>query len=357
MTGMYRLFYELLQMSVGQRDSLSRPPSPDEWQQLFEMAQKQSVAALTFQAVHQLGLQGQKPHEDLIFEWLSESEYVKKRNDAVNRRCIKLSQRLAEAGFRSCILKGQGNALMYPDPYSRAPGDIDIWVEGERKAINDYVRSIIPDAREQQHHIDFPVFKHIPVEVHYTPGVLPMPKYNRRFQQFFRECMDREMTHQVSLPGQEGMVSVSTVPFNIVFLLAHLLIHFLISGIGLRQFIDYFYVLKAADGHDDWQETFRHLGLLRFARGVMWVEQQVFLLDDRYLLVEPDERLGRIILQEIEAGGDFGHYDQRYTLRKQGYLSRGLVDSYRLLLLAHYFPSECLWKIWMKLTNQKWKLK
>ena len=38
---------------------------------------------------------------------------------------------LREDGLRCCILKGQGNALMYPNPYSRTPGDIDVWIDAD----------------------------------------------------------------------------------------------------------------------------------------------------------------------------------------------------------------------------------
>lgn len=95
--------------------------------------------------------------------------------------------------------------------------------------------------------------------------------------------------------------------------------------------------------------------MLKFARGVMWVEKEILGLDDKYLLTSPDERLGKAILKEIEEGGNFGHHDHRYKARNKGILMRGLVDSYRLLKLAYYFPEDALWKIIRKVGDQKWK--
>ena len=46
---------------------------------------------------------------------------------------IHVSEWFRKKGFRTCILKGQGNAMMYPNPCSRTPGDFDIWVEGGDK--------------------------------------------------------------------------------------------------------------------------------------------------------------------------------------------------------------------------------
>lgn len=59
---------------------------------------------------------------------------------------------------------------------------------------------------------------------------------------------------------------------------------------------------------------------------------------------------------EIVEGGKFGRYDERYTSRKTGNLSRGATDVVRLLKLSTTFPSEALWGIGRKIINQHWKL-
>jgi len=136
--------------------------------------------------------------------------------------------------------------------------------------------------------------------------------------------------------------------------------HFFVEGIGLRQFIDYFYVLRKLHEEncsDNFEELFEYLGMLKFARGVMWIEREILGLGDKYLITASDERLGKAILKEIEEGGNFGHHDKRYTARNKGILMRGLVDSCRLLKLAYYFPEDALWKILRKVENQKWRLK
>ena len=57
----------------------------------------------------------------------------------------KVCRNFEQEGFRCCILKGQGNALLYPDPYMRTPGDIDIYLEGGRKRIMEYVNRVCPN--------------------------------------------------------------------------------------------------------------------------------------------------------------------------------------------------------------------
>ena len=80
---------------------------------------------------------------------------LEKANVRLNDATIQVSEWFQKKGFRTCILKGQGNALMYSTPYSRTPGDIDIWVEGGDKRVISFVRSISPHEKACYHHIEF----------------------------------------------------------------------------------------------------------------------------------------------------------------------------------------------------------
>ena len=113
--------------------------------------------------------------------------------------------------------------------------------------------------------------------------------------------------------------------------MAHMMGHMFEEGIGIRHFIDYFYVLKALreeKNQEDFEPLFKQLGLLSFARGTMWIEREILGIDVDCLIVPEDEKIGRVILKEIEEGGNFGHYDQRYAARSKGLLMRGMADTY-----------------------------
>ncbi len=127
----YSLFYELVRVALGNQKCLSKSPSEEEWIQLFDMAEKQCVDGITYQALEILAKQEQKPAEDVMLNWFSYAEQIKEQNRIVNQRCVDITKLFVEAGFRTCILKGQGNARMYPYPLTRVPGDIDIWVIGK----------------------------------------------------------------------------------------------------------------------------------------------------------------------------------------------------------------------------------
>ena len=355
------LFYELVQVALGQRDTLSRNPSGTEWGELFTLSQKQAILGMALIALDKLSQQGQKPSMDLLLEWIGLSEQIKAQNLLLNKRCGEITKLFSEAGFRTCVLKGQGNALMYLDPLLRNSGDIDLWVEGERKKIRDFVFSKCPDAEDGDMHIGAPFFKDVAVEVHYFPRYSSVPKYDKRLQTWFKEKSDAQFSNRVELsPESAEFVCVPTAQFNAVQQMSHIMGHFFVEGIGLRQFIDYFYVLKKLheeNSSDNFEELFEYLGMLKFARGVMWVEKEILGLEEKYILTTPDERLGKAILKEIEEGGNFGHHDQRYAARGKSIIMRGIVDSYRLIKLAYYFPEDALWKILRKVENQKWRIK
>lgn len=357
---MYDLLFELIQVALGKRWDLSRIPSEQEWDSLFSLCKKQTVVGVAYEGLKVLAQKGIKPPKRLMLKWYGTAEKIKDRNILVNQRCLDITRIFADAGYRTCILKGQGNARMYPNVYSRNPGDIDIWVEGQRDQITKFVKDRTPNVFEQFHHIDFPIFADIPIEVHYTPGKKFRPRYDKRFQQFWQEQLGQQMTNQVELPEINGKVCVPTTFFNVVFQMAHMMNHFFTEGIGLRHFVDYYFVLHSLDDTIDKEELrklFKELGLEKFAKGVMWLEKECLGQEDQFLVVEPNEKIGKAILDEMMEVGNFGQNDERYKINKKNVLARGWVNVRRLFKFVGVFPSESFWKVIMKIENQRWKLK
>ena len=210
-------------------------------------------------------------------------------------------------------MKGQGNALLYPDPYMRTPGDIDIYLSGGRRKIMKYVEQVCPNQVMRYHHVDFPVMK-TAIEVHFTPSYMFCPIHNRRMQKWFKEVMGEPCAHRVSLPDGYGEIHVPTASFNVIYILSHLYRYIFTEGIGLRQLLDYYYVLISDDLlliRDRVQKELKHLGLWKFAQAVMFVVKVVFGLSENRMIAPMDEKEGRFLLDEIMRGGNFGQYDDR----------------------------------------------
>ena len=358
-----KLFFELVQVALGVKDDLSRAPLEKEWRNLLVISDRQGVTGVVFDAINRLSHRNAtvKPPFELLMEWIASTEQIKWKNILANKRCVELVEMFREAHFESCILKGQGNAMMYPNPTCRIPGDIDLWVKGKREDIVRYVRERTPNVFEQYHHIDFPIFDDVSVEVHFTPGAMTRPKYNRRFQEYAFKAFDKELRNKVLLPDTSREVCVSTLEFNVVYQMAHMMVHFFDEGVGMRHYVDYFYVLKKCETEISDTIVIRNilssLGLERFAKGVMWIEKEILGIDDKCLLMEPSERIGTVLLKEMLTGGNFGQYDERYGLRRYGMWGRAMSDGNRLLSLWTTFPQEVTWKLLWKIKNQRWKIK
>ena len=227
-----------------------------DWNGLYQFANEQAIAGVLFEGVKRLSNQGIKPPFKLLMQWIALVEQIVGRNRHVNSKCIEIVKQFKGSGFQCVILKGQGNALMYPNPLSRCPGDIDLLIKGNKKDIINYVKQRYPHAKTAYQHIDYPVFEDVEVEVHYLPTYLNNPIYNHRFQKWYNKMVDGGgLKEEIELPEGVGAIPVPTVEFNIVFQLAHMLHHFFDEGIGLRQFVDYYFVFRANNNQEKFQAS------------------------------------------------------------------------------------------------------
>ena len=175
--------------------------------------------------------------------WMGKAQQIRRQNMKVNAVASKLYSMLREDGLRCCILKGQGNALIYPNAYSRNPGDIDVWVNASRERIMEYAQKkfeLGDDIRLQ--HLETSL-DGVPVELHFFPCSMNNPIYHARLQKWFRRNADLQCSHIVGLPDGAGDIAIPTTAFNVVYQLTHLYHHFFDEGIGMRQIIDYYYVV------------------------------------------------------------------------------------------------------------------
>ena len=133
---------------------------------------------------------------------------------------------------------------MHPNPYSRTPGDIDVWVNASREDITDYAKTHFEIGDDIRFHHLETSFDGVPVELHFFPGIMNNPIYNARLQKWFKRNADLQCSNVVSLPDGIGEIAIPTTAFNIIYQLTHLYHHFFDEGIGMRQIIDYFLVVN-----------------------------------------------------------------------------------------------------------------
>ncbi|MDO4738296.1 MAG: nucleotidyltransferase family protein [Bacteroidales bacterium] len=361
----------LLRYSIGTSHRFPEGLSEEDWRSIYKIAQQQSLLGVLFDGIQQNP--AIRLERKLLLKWYAACERIQQGNRKTNQAAVELTRFLKEKGLRGCILKGQGNTLNFPNPYSRMSGDIDVWVmpgekEDGREKEDVFVRRMIgyarrrnPSAKACYHHVDAGMFKGIEVEIHYRPSFLNNLIYNSRLQRWFEENAEEQFANEVELPDGAGRICVPTHRFNVVYQLVHMYNHLIHEGIGLRQLVDYYFLRTTDDGQQTADnrsvlDTLRHLGLYRFAGAVMWVLKEKLGLEEDCLIVPPDERLGKVLFDEIMQGGNFGQHDERVKHDASPW-QKNIQRLKRDLCLLCYFPSECLWEPIFRWYHFFWRMR
>ena len=392
-----------------------------DWDACYQFAKRQTLVGVLFDGIQRVPKE-LAPARPLLLRWLSDSESIRRRNMRMDWASAYIYNKVCAAGFRCCILKGQGNALLYPHPSSRIPGDVDVWVMANREELRHIALSLTDgdgsSLQESLNHIGLTVHG-VSVELHSTPALLNSPLHNSRLQRWLKRNADLQCSNRIALPNNAGEVAVPTVSFNIIYQLCHLFHHCFYEGVGMRQIVDYYLVLKntdfsgntdRVDGNTDrgcfllntdftdntdriggnaesdgsllntdcadctdsssgglvevdsggslvaLQKELKWLGLWEFAGAVMYVLREVMGLDEKRMICAPDERRGRLLLEEIMAGGNFGHYDERNHFG-QGALWHNIQRFRRDWRMLRFYPSEALSEPLFRVCHFLWRWK
>ena len=315
-----------------------------DWNELFHFAKKQTIAGVLFEGIKRIPKEYAPPFKTLM-TWMGYSEQIRKRNLMMNEAAHSIYERLSNDGFRCFVLKGQGNAIMYPNPYSRTPGDVDVLLCADKKTINGYLDSHFNIESKNLQHAEFE-YHGTCVEAHYFPAYMNNVFYNRRLQRWFKKNNDLQCSNIVELPNGAGNLAIPTSTYNVIFQLCHLYEHFFDEGIGMRQIIDYYYVMNNDELlviRDTLQRELQHLGLWKFARAVMYVLHEVLALAEEKMIAPMDRKRGQLLLAEILNGGNFGKHFTKYGhFTQQGMAKKFFLKIWRNLHFVRFYPAEAL---------------
>lgn len=346
----FELLFEIL------RCTLSGKPytgvlTAKQFDEVLQQAEEQAIFGLVFNAAHNAEIVDKEnvagdevsKAQMAIFEAVGLHEQIKQQNELVNARAELLSRILFSWSLKTCVLKGQGVAQLYPNPLLRQSGDIDIWVDGKQDDIVKTIRNNLVGIRNIDYvHSSVGFFTDVEVEVHYRPSWMYNPFSNRKLQKYFKANMGLQFSNMDEKVG----FAHPTIGFNLVYSLIHINRHIFEEGIGLRQLVDYYYILKHSTS-DERNEAFSQLcklSLKKFVAAIMYIEKEVLGIDDNFLLCTPDIKEGKFLLDEIMRGGNFGQHDSRNEwYDKESRFKRGLFHLKRNWRYLKHYPSEVIW--------------
>ena len=281
---MNKLFFELIQVSVGQLDCVSRFPEPDEWRKFHDLAKSQAVVGICHHGVTKLFDYGLVAPQELSLDWMSEAEEIKESNRGVSRRLVNLQAELEKHHLRSSVMTGPGLTRFYNRELQalRYTKGIDVYVFGYKKQIDlnqwaDINVRILPElhvgkSRQRNNRLD--------------TGVLQND-----------DLMFRKAGEMV-VPSHSATILIQLTNLYNLFLNKRLL---------MRNLMDLFFVIRFAQGdsrlfqypQNTLEGVIKDLGLTRFTRGIMWILKEVFALDPKFLPFEPLEEEGQFLLSQI----------------------------------------------------------
>ena len=341
-------FRNLLLVALGRETSLRKDPTRGDWELMFRMAHVQALIGISYEAIRHLP-QEQLPPLDILDRWDRMAAKVAATYRLHEQRVTDLGRILEGAGLHACILKGTSLSHLYPVPERRMCGDIDIWVSGSHASI---LAALTPACRVhsilyQECKAEF--FDDVEVEVHFHASKMYNPVLNARLQRWLSANSPIRSDRALTFPD---------VRFHAVQCMAHMFHHYLEGGLGLRQMMDYYYVLRALDPNDrkPLMATLRHLGMGRFTAAMMESMRFNFGLEDAFLLCAPDARLGRIVMMDAIRNGNFGVLDSRNrAAADESRLHRFFRKSSRVLSHLRYYPREVAWAPYARLKHFVWR--
>ena len=306
-------FFSLLRYALGAAPTFDARPTEAEWRYIYEQGVRQSVIALLFTAVNRLRGE-QEPPLELTMKWATEAEDVRALNALLNSESKRLTDLFEVEGYHTAILKGQANARLYPDPMSRQPGDIDIFLDGGMERVGALLTrlGLIEEGEKPQvHHWHLPEgFSEVIVEVHHRP--LPRTDSDTRHTDRIMAYLQGEFETATTF-CPEGF-RVPSIAYALVMQLSHMRRHAVMNGgIGLRQVIDYYVLLNHATDAELQQLRIqvKHFGMKQFAAALMWMLQQTLHLPANKMIAKPNRYRGQWLLSFIMEGGNFGFYKRK----------------------------------------------
>ncbi len=344
---MYNHIREIIQVALGIRQKLTRALSEAEWEAVCEESVRQAIAGICFAGIEKLPKE-QMPPQMLLLQWIGLSEQIKQKNSHMDNQTAIIWKKLKEDGLQSAILKGQGIAQEYGilAPF-RQPGDIDIWVKGGYQMVCDYIQRTIPTQDLAYHRFHYNFFKDTEVEIHHRPTLMRNLLDDRKLAKWYNSFGADSFRYL-----EDKGFAVPSREFNRIFILTHIYRHFLFEGIGLRQVMDYYFVLKNSEPGLEELRHVKDFRMMRFAGAMMWILHTQFGLPTQKLICEPNETEGRFVLSEIMATGNFGYGDKRYRYKSFVKLRRQMAHGAHLLM---HYPSEVMWTpIWL-IYHKVWK--
>lgn len=326
----HNVMLSLIKASLFQKP-LELPETVD-WQAVFHEMKAHTISALAVEAV--CGIEGLD--ESVKALWVNHAQKNLHRYYRILHEQQAAIRILENEGLHPAVLKGASAAQYYPNPAYRAMGDVDLFLGGDRaiRAV-----SILKDHGYQAKYENSQNTRHRTVEknsvifeLHASFSMLADEKRANELDQLLHEGMKNLRLHEIS---GYPFPCFSDALYGLVCL-DHIN-HHMLSGIGLRQILDWTVfadrVLDDAFWTNEFQPLVQEFGYEKFAKVLTRTGQLYFGLktEDRSWCGDVDQQDCEQLLAFVLDSGNFG--------RKQGKKSSAITVFSRVKGIKATFQS------------------
>lgn len=326
-----------------------------DWEEVYQLAEKQSVVGVAlagidwFKAHDSSTSEATKPSarftvpQELLLQWIGEVQIIEQQNIAMNTFVAQLIEKLRKKDVYAILVKGQGIAQCYERPLWRSSGDVDLLLNEENYQRAKKILLPLADDVEQE----YKSFKHIGmtlngenvVELHGTLHSRLSKRIDRGIDSVQRDVFCggnvrswMNGTTSVFLPAPDN---------DVIFVFTHILHHFYIEGIGLRQICDWCRLLwtyRDSMNHKLLESRIRKMGLMSewkafaaFAIEYLGMPKEAMPLYD--VRCQKDDvrwkKKAERIMEFVLESGNFGHNREREV--SKSYMGGKLASTFHKL--------------------------
>ena len=324
-------------LGQAKRQSRANDSSDVDWGEVYQLAEEQSVIGVVLAGIEHSNV---KPPQELLLQWIGEVQMLEQQNKAMNLFVADLIDFLRKKDIYTILVKGQGIAQCYERPLWRASGDIDLLLsdtnyEKAKKVLLPLAIEVDKEYKSLKH-LGLTMDGGYVVELH---GTL-YSRLSKRVDRIIDEAQNDVFFGGNVRSWHNGSTQVflPSVDNDVIFVFTHILHHFYIDGVGIRQICDWCRLLwtyRDSLDHELLESRIREMGLMNVWRGFA-----AFAVDYLGMPKEAmpfyqegaswDKKAGRICSFILEVGGFGCNRDNSYYRRNT-----------RLIRKAFSFRRKC----------------
>ena len=342
-------FFPLLRAGLWETEVQLLPFGEVDFGKVLPLAEEQSVVGLVVAGLEHVT--DCRPAKKDVLQFIGHVAQLEQRNHLMNEYISWLIERLRKDDIYAILVKGQGIAQCYERPMWRASGDVDLLLNEEnyQKAKRVLMPLALGVEREFKtlRHLGMTMAEDIVVELHGTLNSRLSKRIDRVIGDVQRTVFCGGMVRPWDNNGTT--VFLPAPDEDVVFVFTHILHHFYIEGVGLRQICDWCRLLWTYRKTLDvslLERRLKQMGLMTewkafAAMTVSWLGMPVEAMP-LYSSESKWKRKAAYIMDFVIESGNFGH--NRYVAK--GKLSAIWQKTRDFVRHTRVFPWDAIKFFW-----------